>query len=332
MKICITGSLGLIGSEAVKFYKDHEIVGIDNQQRSKWFGTERQEAPLQFNYTHSFADIRNYNQLEELFQSHKFDYIIHTAAQPSHDFAAKVPIEDFEVNGLGTLNLLELTRQYCPEAVFIQLSTNKVYGNLNIEVKRFQNRFIPPPELVFGFDEATSIDQTTHSLFGVSKTAGDLYAQEYGRYFGIKTGVFRGGCLTGSAHAGTQLHGFLNYLVKCAKYDLPYCVIGYGGLQVRDNIHAYDVITAFEEFRKNPRPGEVYNLGGGTHSNCSVLEAIDMCEELTGRKMNVTFNDTPRVGDHKWYVSDMTKFRSHYSNWEYTYNIKQIIKEIYDNV
>lgn len=334
MRILITGSSGLVGSQAVKFYKGHTIVGIDNNQRSKWFGTEVPEIPDQEGYTHFNVDIRDYESLENIFKTHKFDYILALAAQPSHDKAAQIPIEDFEVNARGTLNLLELTRQHCPEAVFIQLSTNKVYGDLpnSIPVRRLGKRYVVPLAYQDGIDESMSIDQSTHSLFGVSKLYGDLAAQEYGRYFGMKTGIFRGGCLTGSSHKGTKLHGFLNYLVKCAKYDLPYEVIGYGGNQVRDNIHAYDLITAFDEFRKNPRPAEVYNIGGGTHSNCSVNEAIEICETLTGRKMSITYNDTPRIGDHAWYISDVSKFRGHYPNWKYTYDIKAIIEEIYANI
>lgn len=334
MKILITGSLGLIGSEAVKFYKGHNIIGIDNNSRTRWFSTERPKLPDQEGYTHTFSDIRNYRQLEDLFRVNKFDLIIHCAAQCSHDYAAQIPIEDFEVNALGTLNLLELTRQYSPNAVFIHLSTNKVYGDTpnGIPRKRLGKRFIVPLAYSEGIDESMSIDQTTHSLFGVSKTYGDLAAQEYAKYFGLKTGIFRGGCLTGSSHKGAKLHGFLNYLVRCAKYDEPYEVIGYNGNQVRDNIHAYDLITAFDEFHKNPRPGEVYNIGGGTHSNCSVNEAIEICETITGRKMKVTYNDQERKGDHAWYISDVSKFRGHYPKWNYTYDIRAIIEEIYANI
>lgn len=334
MKILISGSLGLIGSEAVKFCQGNDIIGIDNQSRNKWFGCERGVVPVQKGYSHSFADIRKYHQLEELFKKHKFDYIIHTAGQPSHDFAAQIPIEDFEVNAGGTLNLLELTRQYCPGAVFIFTSTNKVYGDLDIPLRVVDKRYVPYwPEMWGGFNETTPIDQTTHSLFGVSKTAADLYVQEYGRYFNMNTVSFRGGCLTGSSHAGTQLHGFLNYLVRCAKYDIPYKIFG-TGLQIRDNIHAYDLITAFEEFRKNPRPGAVYNIGGGTHSNCSILEAIDIISEILGTPYtNYTIEENNwRKGDHKYYISDVSKFRTDYPEWNYTYDIRAIIKEIFDNV
>jgi CDP-paratose 2-epimerase len=335
MKILITGSAGLVGSEAVKFYKDHEIIGIDNYQRSKWFGTEKIKIE-QENYTHNYTDISNYEQVERVFTTHgPFDYVLAAAAQPSHDFAAQIPIEDFEVNARGAINLLEATRQHSPESVFIQVSTNKVYGDRPnyFEYTEDEKRLIPTDiNILSGFDEDLNIDQCTHSLFGVSKLYGDVIAQEYGKYFGLKVGVFRGGCLTGSAHQGAKLHGFLNYLVKCAKYEIPYEIIGYGGKQVRDNIHAYDLITAFEEFRKNPRPGEVYNIGGGAYSNCSVLEAVEMCEKITGKKMKIAFNDTPRIGDHKWYISDVSKFKFHYPNWKYTYNIQQIIKEIYENV
>jgi CDP-paratose 2-epimerase len=333
----ITGALGLVGREAVGFYlnKFDLVIGLDNNQRHKLFGTPRQKIPQHPKYIHYHTDIRRYGVLEQIFKKYYFDFILAAAAQPSHDLAAQMPIEDFEINAMGTLNLLELTRKYCPDAVYIQVSTNKVYGDtpnripLTVEGKRF----VPESgDYRDGINETMSIDQSTHSLFGVSKLYSDCATQEYGRYFGLKTGVFRGGCLTGSKHQGAKLHGFLNYLVKCAKYDLPYEVIGYGGNQVRDNIHAYDLITAFDEFRKNPRPAEVYNIGGGTHSNCSVNEAIEICETLTGRKMNITYNDTPRIGDHAWYISDVSKFQGHYPNWKYTYDIKAIIEEIYANI
>ncbi len=337
MKILITGDLGLIGKEAVSFYLGNQIIGIDNNQRSRWFNTQEQIAITQKGYKHRNVDIRDYEELEVIF-SGGFDYVLHFAAQCSHDFAAKIPIEDFQVNALGTLNILELTRKYCPNAVLITMSTNKVYGSLDdIPLRRLEKRYVPPIGLSEGFDETTNIDQTTHSLFGVSKIASDLYTQEYGRYFGMKTGVFRGGCLTGPKHTGTELHGFLNYLVKCAKYDLPYRIFG-SGAQVRDNIHANDLVVAFEEFRKNPKPGEVYNIGGGTHSNCSILEAIDIINDIREARnlpkwTNYTIEENNwRKGDHKWYISDVSKFKSDYPNWNYTYTLQQIIKEIYEAV
>jgi CDP-paratose 2-epimerase len=340
MNVClISGSSGLVGSEAVKYFKDRFdlVIGIDNDGRQEFFDTQV-TAPKYENYNHWVIDITNTWTLEFLFKDHgkEIKLVINCAAQPSHDLAAKIPLRDFAVNAAGTLHMLEHTRNHCPEAVFIQVSTNKVYGDRPNEIPMYSGphstRFEVPVAYEDGFDETIGIDQTTHSLFGVSKSYGDLVAQEYGRYFGMKVGIFRPGCITGGNHKGAKLHGFLSYLVKCAKHDIPYEVIGYRGLQVRDQIHAYDLVTMFDQFRETPKPGEVYNAGGGTHSNCSVLEAISMCEQLTGRKMQITFNDTPRIGDHKWYISDIYKFRKHYPNWKYTYTLEQIIKEIYDAV
>lgn len=345
MKVClITGSAGLIGSEAVRYFSNQFdlIVGIDNDQRAYFFGnsasTKKVVESLQLiqNYTHRDIDIRNWHLLTAVFASYKEDIklIIHTAAQPSHDWAAKEPITDFEINANGTLNLLEQTRRFCPESVFIFTSTNKVYGDRpnQLPLMELKTRYeaIDHREgyTIPGVEEDMSIDDCTHSVFGVSKTAADLMCQEYGKYFGLNTGIFRGGCLTGPNHQGAMLHGFLSYLVKCCKDGLPYTIYGYKGKQVRDNIHSYDLITAFDHFYRNPRKGEVYNIGGGRHSNCSVLEAIELIEGATGKKLNYTISETPRIGDHKWYISDVSKFKSHYPDWEYKYDLKGIINEM----
>jgi CDP-paratose 2-epimerase len=349
MKVCIiTGSAGLIGSEAVRYFAPQFdlIVGIDNDQRAYFFGhtastrwnvEQLEQIP---NYVHYDKDIRDYVSLSSIFFSYResIKLIIHTAAQPSHDWAAKEPLTDFEINANGTLNLLELTRKCCPEAVFIFTSTNKVYGDRpnGLSLTELETRY----DHVFGqdggrsrwesrgVDESMSIDNSTHSLFGVSKCAADLLAQEYGKYFGLNTGIFRGGCLTGPNHSGAQLHGFLSYLVKCAVKGDKYTIYGYKGKQVRDNIHSYDLITAFDEYYKNPRKGEVYNIGGGRHSNCSVLEAIDLIQEVTGKELDYTISEEARIGDHKWYISDVSKFKSHYPNWGYKYDLKGIINEM----
>ena len=345
MKIrIITGSSGLIGSEAVKFfYKKFDlIVGVDNDQRAYFFGndasTEKTKTKLKetvTNFEHYDVDIRNLYALEQIFNKYSsdIDLIIHTAAQPSHDWAAKEPFTDFSVNANGTLNLLEMTRKHCPEAVFIFTSTNKVYGDtpnylpLIEKEKRWE---IDESHFYFrnGIDENMSIDHTKHSLFGASKVAADILVQEYGRYFGMKTGIFRGGCLTGPNHAGTQLHGFLSYLVKCAMTDNHYTVFGYKGKQVRDNIHSYDLVNMFWHFYKNPRSGEVYNAGGGRHSNCSMLEAIDEIEFISGKKLQFSISEDNRIGDHIWWISNVGKFKSHYSEWDYKYDLRDILVQI----
>ncbi len=340
----ITGSSGLIGSEAVKFFSDKFdlVVGIDNNQRAYFFGndasTENTKLKLKetiSNFEHHDADIRNIEALEQIFNKYNSDIslIIHTAAQPSHDWAAKEPFTDFSVNANGTLNLLEMTRSHCPEAVFIFTSTNKVYGDtpnylpLIEKEKRWE---IDESHAYFkdGIDENMSIDHTKHSLFGASKLAADILVQEYGRYFGMKTGVFRGGCLTGPNHAGTQLHGFLSYLVKCAMTDTAYTIFGYDGKQVRDNVHSYDLVNMFWNFYQNPRAGEVYNAGGGRHSNCSMLEAIDEIENLSGKKLKYSISEDNRIGDHIWWISDLSKFKSHYPEWEYKYDLRDILGQI----
>jgi CDP-paratose 2-epimerase len=342
----ITGSAGLVGSEAVEFFskKFDLIVGIDNNMRSYFFGDEastewnnsrlRNEIP---NYKSYNKDIREFSQLEEVFKEFGNDIklVVHTAAQPSHDWAAKEPLTDFTVNANGTLNMLELTRLYCSTAVFIFTSTNKVYGdNPNflplVEMKERWEIEENHPYFKDGIDEYMSIDQTKHSLFGVSKVSADVLVQEYGRYFNMNTGVFRGGCLTGPNHSGTQLHGFLSYLMKCAVNGDHYTIFGYKGKQVRDNIHAWDLVNMFWYFYQNPIPGEVYNAGGSRYSNCSMIEAIKICEQITARKLNYSYSEKNRIGDHIWYISNVNKFKKQYPEWAYQYNIEDILVQIYN--
>jgi CDP-paratose 2-epimerase len=338
MKILVTGSSGLIGSEAVEHYDrhGHRVFGLDNNQRREFFGPagdtrwnlERLKQSCQ-NFTHLEMDIRDRAAVLALFQVQKFDQIIHCAAQPSHDKAREIPFVDFDVNAVGTLNLLEACRQANPEAVFIFMSTNKVYGDAPNEVplQELPTRWdYARPEDYHGISEACRIDRTLHSLFGASKTAADVVAQEYGRYFGMNVGVFRGGCLTGEHHSGVQLHGFLSYLVKVAKSGETYSIFGYKGKQVRDQIHSHDVIAAFEAFAANPRPGEVYNLGGGRANGASVLECISKIEALLGRKINWKYVDENRKGDHICYLSDLRKFQSHYPQWRLTRSLDSIIQ------
>ena len=341
--VIVSGSAGLIGSETVRFFanKGLDVIGIDNDMRADFFGSEastdwnrqllEKEIP---NYRHMNLDIRDETQMQNLFRDCASDLsgVIHCAAQPSHDWAARDPFKDFTVNANGTLVLLEMTRKYVPEAVFIFTSTNKVYGDLpnSLPLVEKETRWELEDHFYaeFGIDEAMSIDQSKHSLFGASKVAADILVQEYGRYFGIKTGIFRGGCLTGPAHSGTQLHGFLAYLAKCVVNGNPYTVFGYKGKQVRDNIHSHDLVNMFWQFYLKPRIGEVYNAGGSRHSNCSMLEAIKICEELSGRKMIWTYEENNRVGDHIWWISDVRKFKSHFPEWEYSYGIREILEEI----
>jgi len=349
MKIAlITGSGGLIGSEAVSFFagKFDLVVGIDNNLREYFFGAEastdwnRSRLAERFlNYTDYPADIRNYPELEIIFKRYGKDIslIIHTAAQPSHDWAAKEPLTDFSVNAMGTINLLELTRLHCPDAVFIFTSTNKVYGdNPNIlPLVELETRWEidkSHPYFEKGIDEQMSIDQSKHSVFGASKVAADIMVQEYGKYFNMRTGVFRGGCLTGPNHSGAQLHGFLAYLMKCTITGNPYTIFGYKGKQVRDNIHSYDLVNMFWNFYQSPRSGEVYNAGGGRFSNCSMLEAIAMCEEITGNRLSCSYSDTNRVGDHIWYISDVSKFQDHYPAWEFSYGMKETLVEMFTSL
>jgi len=344
--IIITGSAGLIGSEATRFFaeKGHIIVGIDNDMRRVFFGDDASTVwnrdhlirDLGKSYQHADIDIRDYNEIERIFRrfQHDITAVIHTAAQPSHDWAAKEPFTDFSVNANGTLNLLETTRQFAPEAPFIFTSTNKVYGDTPNRLPLIEEelRWEIDAEHTYaaGIREDMSIDHTLHSLFGASKVAADVIVQEYGNYFGMKTACFRGGCLTGPNHAGTQLHGFLAYLMKCAVTGAPYTVFGYKGKQVRDNIHSADLIHAFDEFINAPRMGEIYNIGGGRFSNCSMLEGIALCEQITGKEMNWTYSDQNRIGDHIWWISDLAKFREHYPKWEMKYNVPLILGEIYE--
>jgi CDP-paratose 2-epimerase len=340
----VTGSAGLIGSEAVKFFSSRfdMVVGIDNNLRQYFFGKEgssdwnrrRLEAGFS-NYRHHSTDIRDTAAMELLFAEYNKDIrlVLHTAAQPSHDWAAREPFTDFTVNANGTLNLLEMTRKHCPDAVFIFTSTNKVYGDTPnrlplIELGTRWEIDDTHPYYSQGIDEEMSIDHTRHSLFGASKVAADILVQEYGRYFGMKTGVFRGGCLTGPNHSGARLHGFLSYLMKCAVMREQYTIFGYKGKQVRDNIHSYDLVNMFWHFYLHPRPGEVYNAGGGRHSNCSMLEAIAICEEITGNKMNYLYSEDNRIGDHIWWISDVSKFKRHYPGWDWNYDLKDILQQI----
>jgi CDP-paratose 2-epimerase len=346
MKALITGSGGLIGSEAAKFFasKGFEIVGVDNDMRSYFFGEdastkwnlEKVEDGLKEKYTHYKADIRDNDAISKIFSEHKFDIIIHTAAQPSHDWAAKEPFTDFSVNATGTLVMLENMRLHCPDAVFIFTSTNKVYGDTpnNLPLIELEKRWELPEDHAYykGIDESMSIDNTKHSIFGASKVAADVMVQEYGKYFGFKTAVFRGGCLTGPSHSGAELHGFLAYLIKCIASGKKYTIFGYKGKQVRDNIHSHDLVSAFYEFYKKPRSGEVYNIGGSRQSNISMIEAIEKIEKLLGKKANYELSKENRVGDHIWYISDVSKFQEHYPEWKFEYDIDDILKEMCEAV
>lgn len=342
----ITGSAGLIGSESVGFFADKFdiIVGIDNNLRQYFFGKDgdttwnnNRLVEKYPNYRPYSADIRNVEDLRKIFEEYNTDIklIIHTAAQPSHDWAANEPFTDFSVNANGTLNLLELTRQICSDAVFIFTSTNKVYGdNPNfLPLMELDNRWeIDSNHKYFanGIDEGFSIDQTKHSLFGASKVAADILVQEYGRYFNMKTAIFRGGCLTGPNHSGAKLHGFLSYLMKCAVTGEHYTVFGYKGKQVRDNIHSWDLVNMFWHFYQNPKIAEVYNAGGGRHSNCSMAEAIAVAQKITGKPMNYSYSETNRIGDHIWWISDVSKFKAHYPAWTWKYNIDDILSQIFE--
>lgn len=340
MKVLITGSSGLIGSEAVTFYdrQGHWVHGIDNNLRQEFFGPQgdtrwnlRRLCSSAKNFTHHEMDIRDRRGILELFRQERFDVIVHCAAQPSHDKAKEIPLVDFDVNALGTVNLLEATRQTNPEAVFILMSTNKVYGDAPNEVplKELPTRWdYARPEDFEGIREDCRVDRTTHSLFGASKASADLMAQEYGRYFGMNVGVFRGGCLTGEHHSGVQLHGFLSYLVKIARAGEAYTVLGYKGKQVRDQIHSSDVLAAFAEFTENPRPGEVYNLGGGRENSASILECIDKIQNIVGKEIPWRYLDQPRVGDHICYISNLSKFRSHYPKWKIACSLDEIIRRM----
>jgi len=342
MRVLVTGSNGLIGSEAVTYFDrlGAHVVGVDNNMRAVFFGADgdtrwnqqRLVAKLQ-NFRHRELDIRDRLGVLRLIEDEVPDLIVHCAAQPSHDLAARMPFEDFDVNAVGTLNLLEALRRHAPEAVFVLTSTNKVYGDSpnELPLTELETRWeYADPANYHGIDEQCRIDRTLHSLFGASKVAADVMAQEYGRYFGLKVGVFRGGCLTGPQHSGVELHGFLSYLVKAALTGTTYKVFGYKGKQVRDNIHSADLIAAFDAFFKAPRSAEVYNIGGGRESNCSMQEAIDMCEQITGRKLQYTYSQNNRSGDHIWYVSDLSKFKSHYPEWGIRHTVESILQEIHE--
>ena len=345
--IIVTGSAGLIGSETVKHFasEGRHIVGIDNDMRSRFFGAEASTRSTRDQlvatigeYEHHDIDIRDAAAVHGLFKQHtgKIAAVVHTAAQPSHDWAARDPQMDFTVNANGTLNLLEATREVCPEAPFVFTSTNKVYGDtpnsLPLQELEMRWEIQPGHEYEPGISETMSIDHTKHSLFGASKVAADVLVQEYGRYFGMPTACFRGGCLTGPAHAGTELHGFLSYLMKCTVTGRPYRVFGYNGKQVRDNIHSFDLVEAFAAFISAPRSGEVYNLGGSRHSNCSMIEAIKLCEEISGRALTWKYEEDNRIGDHIWWISDVRKFQQHYPGWKFRYGLRQILEEIHEAV
>jgi len=344
--ILVTGSAGLIGSETATFFHDKgfDVVGVDNNLRKTFFGengcTLWNRARLKeklTRYTHVEADIRDQAAMDAVFARYGKDIscVVHCAAQPSHDWAANDPFMDFTVNANGTLVMLESTRKHCPQAVFIFTSTNKVYGDTpnSLPLVELPTRWELDenhPWYAHGIDETMSIDASTHSLFGASKVAADVLVQEYGRYFGMNTVCFRGGCLTGPAHSGAPLHGFLNYLMRCCKTGTHYTVLGYKGKQVRDNIHAFDLVNMFWHYFQKPRPGQVYNAGGGRHSNCSMLEAIAICEKISGKTMNWTYSETNRIGDHIWWISDVSKFQAHYPEWRYTFTITDILQNIHD--
>lgn len=344
--VIVTGAAGLVGSESVKHFctKGFTVIGIDNNMRRYFFGDDgsthwmlENDLSAYRTFTNHAFDIRDKDAVFRLFQTHNSDIklVIHAAAQPSHDWAAKEPFTDFTINANGTLNLLEATRLLCPDAVFIFTSTNKVYGDTPnlLPLIELETRWEIEASHPFydGIDETMSIDNSKHSLFGASKVAADILVQEYGRYFGLKTVSFRGGCLTGPTHSGAELHGFLAYLMKCAVTGREYRVFGYKGKQVRDNIHSQDLVNAFDHVYCDPRCGEVYNIGGSRFSHCSLLEAAAMCEKITGNKVKLNYIGENRIGDHIWYVSDVSKFKKHYPEWSLTRNVKDILVEIFEH-
>jgi CDP-paratose 2-epimerase len=341
----VTGSGGLVGSEAVLdlHASGWEVIGVDNDMRAHFFGDGASTAARSRNladalegFTPHEVDVRDREAIERLFRQHasSLQMVFHAAAQPSHDWAASEPHTDFETNATGTLNLLEAARRHTPDATFIFISTNKVYGDrpnsLPLEDAGMRLELPPDHHYYQGIDTSMSIDHSTHSLFGVSKAAGDLLVQEYGRYFGMPTMCVRGGCLTGPNHAGTRLHGFLSYLMRCTITGQPYTVYGYGGKQVRDNMHAADLVRAFDAFAATPRAAAVYNLGGGRHCNCSMLEAIALCEEIAGRDLNWSLAEEPRVGDHRWWISDVGAFKRDHPGWDVEHGVEDILREIHD--
>jgi len=343
MKVLVTGSCGLIGSEAVRHYDKRAelVVGIDNNMRAEFFGADGDTTWVRkrleeecSNYKHESVDIRNREKIANIICELKPDLIIHCAAQPSHDLAARMPFVDFEVNAMGTLNLLEASRSFVPETVFIFMSTNKVYGDgpNRIKIKELDMRWdYDDQKYENGIPETFPIDQSLHSLFGASKVAADIIVQEYGRYFGMKTVAFRGGCLTGTSHSGAELHGFLSYFFKAAVSERRYIIYGYKGKQVRDQIHSKDVIAAFDEFYKNPKCGAVYNLGGGKRNSVSILECIDRVEQLLGKKIDYEYSDQNRLGDHICYYSDLTKLKADYPNWSIMHSLDYIFDEFAKN-
>ena len=341
----VTGASGLIGSQTTEFLhnKGYRVVGIDNDMRAYFFGDDSSTKDSNDsllskfeNYIYFNNDIRDYASLEKIFQEYasSIDIVVHTAAQPSHDWAAKEPLTDFSINAMGTMNMLELTRLFAPKATFIFTSTNKVYGDTpnyleGITEDEFRWECYDTENKLFDIDENMSIDNSKHSVFGASKVAADVMCQEYGKYFGLNVGVFRGGCLTGPNHAGAELHGFLSYLVKCILNNKPYTIFGYKGKQVRDNIHSYDLVNMFWNFHQNPKPGEVYNAGGGRNNSTSILEAIQTINRLAGTNWDqFTLSDENRIGDHIWYISDLSKFKSDYPNWDITITLEDTIKQM----
>ncbi len=344
--ILITGSSGLVGSESVDFFckKGFDVIGIDNNLRSFFFGKDgstiwvkQRLLKKHKRFKHHSVDIRNINGLKKIFKKYKknISLVIHCAAQPSHDYGKNFPILDFNVNATGTLNLLEMTKQFCPDSPFIFMSTNKVYGdnpnNLKLIEKSKRWELKKDHSYYKGINEKFSIDNCTHSFFGVSKTYADLIVQEYGKNVGLKTVSFRGGCITGPNHSGAKLHGFLSYLVKIGISKRKYSLIGYKGKQVRDNLHSYDLVNCFWEFYKKPKYGEIYNIGGGRFSNCSILEALEILEKLKKIEIKKKMIKKNRIGDHIWYISDTKKFKKDYPNWKQKYNTKKIIEELIEN-
>jgi CDP-paratose 2-epimerase len=344
--VLITGSCGLVGAESSKFFcdKGFDVLGIDNNYRKLFFGSDgdtnwvKQNLIKKYkNYSHFNKNIQNYSSIQKIFQKYKksIKLIIHSAAQPSHDLAKIMPMLDFKTNALSTINLLELTKKYCPDSPFIFMSTNKVYGdnpnNLSLRESNTRWNINKKSKFFKGIDESMSIDNCTHSLFGVSKTYADLAVQEYGKNIGLKTVCFRAGCVTGPMHSGAKLHGFLSYLVKSCLVKKKYTIIGYKGKQVRDNIHSSDLIQCFWNFFKKPRIGEIYNIGGGKKSNCSVLEALSLTDKLGKINIKKKYIKQHRVGDHIWYISNTEKFKKHYPNWEQKYSNFKIMEELVNN-
>jgi CDP-paratose 2-epimerase len=343
--VVVTGSGGLVGAEAVRYFAalGFDVVGVDNDMRAAFFGPDastrtsvlRLQAELGAKYRHLDLDIRDRDGISKMFeaQGRSIELVIHAAAQPSHDWAVQDPFVDFDINAVGTLNLLEATRRSNPDAPFIFMSTNKVYGDRpnELPLEELATRFEIDPTHPYagGIREDMSIDACLHSVFGASKVAADVMVQEYGRYFDMKTACFRGGTLTGPAHSAAELHGFLAYLMQCATTGTPYTVFGYKGKQVRDALHSSDLVAAFHEFFKAPRSAEVYNMGGGRMSNCSVLEAIDLCQEISGEKLNWSYSDRNRKGDHIWWISDYSRFESHYPGWTQRYTVPKMLAEMH---